>query len=145
MGIYMESYAMVGVKFTPTITHEKVVVRGCNHTETKDNFCPQCGKKMWVKETKTIHQFEDIFDDVVEPLSNKLNETFDGHGVVAFDYDSEHFFFGYGVYAESHQCRRIPLLDSEDVKRDLQEALEEYKIWDQCKDSFGFWIVSVGH
>ena len=143
MGIYMSSHAMVGVKFTPTETSEKVKVRGCNHRKTEDNFCPECGNKMWKKETVVTHQFEDMHYDFLEPVSEKLGELFSGFVVAAWQ-DEEYFYIGYGATVEDFEDARIPMVDFEHVKNDLKSVLEEYGVWEQCKDTFGLWVVSTG-
>ena len=145
MGIYMSSHAMIGVKFTPTHKTKEVTIRGCDHSESKSNFCAICGKKMWINGTIFIHQFEDIHEDILDSVAVKLNGRFDGFVVTAWDYNSENFYLGYGATVENHEDVRIPLIDFEHIKNDLKEILEEFGIWEQCKDSFGLWVVSTGN
>ena len=144
MGIYMQSSAMLGVRFKPTSTRKEVVVRGCDHPETNHAYCSQCGKQMWIKETETVDQFEYISDDLLEPLTEELDEKFNGRGVVAYGGDWDQFFFGYGATVDNFECKQVAIADAEDIRRDLKEVLEKHGIWDQCKDSFGFWAISVG-
>ncbi len=144
MGIYMSSYAMIGVKFTPTVKTEKVKKRGCEHPVKEAKFCSLCGKKMWNKETDTIHQFEYIDEDLLEPVGDKLEECFGGFVVSTRDFDAEHYYIGYGTDVDEHEDAQIPLIDPDEVKNKLKEILEEFGVWDQCKDSFGFWLISTG-
>ena len=141
----MSSHAMVGVKFTPTETSENVKIRGCRHPETEDKFCAECGKSMWTDYTEVIHQIEDIHEDFLEPVSEKLNELFDGFVVATWGYDSDTYYIGYGSTVEDHEVARIPLVDFAHVRNDLKNVLEEYGVWEQCKDTFGLWVISTGH
>ena len=61
-------YAIVGVYCKDRCTTTKTTVRGCNHRETNQTFCAECGKKMWVKEK------------VESCLSDKLEHLQEWHG-----------------------------------------------------------------
>lgn len=149
MGIYMMSHALIGVKFTPTSTSEKVRVRGCNHAETNDAFCSNCGKKMWKKEKKVVNQFECIWEELTDPVLTELEARFNGFAVVAVVIDTiDCVYFGYGAGVSNFEQARIPLPGVDgpdlDIEGILKEVLGKYGIWEQCKDSFGMWVVSEG-
>jgi len=145
MGIYMTHYAFIGVKFSPSTQLVDRIQRGCSHDGAKAKFCSECGAPMWKDKQDRVNQFDDIHEELIEPLYEELEEHFNEHVVVGTDHDGDAIYIGYGTSVENFEESNIPLIDQEIVKSVLQPILEKYKIWNQCSDTLGFWLVSTGH
>lgn len=144
MGIYMSSCAIIGVKITPTSETKAFRVRGCNHAETSEPFCSNCGAKMWKTGTETVNQFQYLYDDFLNPVMDQLAAHFDGLIVIETDHEMDNVWIGYGATVENHENALIPLRDYEQIKNEIKEVLEGFGVWEQCKDSFGLWVLSTG-
>ena len=110
MGIYMSSTAIIGVKFSlsePVVT--ETVTRGCMNDESEAKFCSECGEPMWNNGTEYSHQFEDIEDEFIDPVLEKLNERFSDYAVVEPDNAWENFYIGYGVTCDNFEEMKIPV------------------------------------
>lgn len=62
MGCDVYSYAVLGVCFSKERVETREIVRGCECSAElglKVKFCPECGKKAWRTNVKTIKAFED--------------------------------------------------------------------------------------
>ena len=145
MGIYMSSHAMIGVKFNPVDKEVPSIQRGCSHTGSDNKFCGECGAPMWKEKTHMERQFENIYEDLVEPVLSELVVKFNGFAVATWGYDGNGYYFGYGSTVEDHEDAQIPLIDYEVVRSVLEEVLTQYGIWDQCKNTFNLWVISTGH
>jgi hypothetical protein len=54
MGYSVNAYVVYGVKRELKELQPVVKVRGCNHAETKNKFCSECGNPMWLKEKQEL-------------------------------------------------------------------------------------------
>lgn len=146
MGIYMSATAIIGVKFTPS---EPIVtesfIRGCEHAGSDGKFCSECGAPIWKDRTTYEQQFEDIHEDFMEPVLERLDDLFDGHAVVEGDYDWNNFYIGYGATCDNFEEAMTPIINHEHIFSKLASVLVEFGVWEQCKDSFGLWTISTGH
>ena len=145
MGIYMSATAIIGVKFTPTETSVETKKRGCSHPDSEENFCSECGSSIWIKDISYSPQFEDIHEDFIEPVLDRLNDLFDGCAIIESDYNTCDFYIGYGVTSNDFGKKRIAAMNPELVVDDLKQVLREFEVWEQCEDSFGLWIISTVH
>lgn len=150
MGIYMSSYAMIGVIFTPYNKEIVRSVRGCEHPELESKHCPECGKSMFVPKKQYESQIEDIEETynldecITEHMYILLKEHFGDDVVATRDFDGDNYYFGYGLSVENHEVKRVDIPDYEYIKNALLEALDQYGLSEQCGGSFGFWAISVG-
>lgn len=61
MGYSAYVYQVFGVRVAAAAIKKEVNTRGCSHTEVNGaNFCPECGKPMWIK--KTENSLESLAD-----------------------------------------------------------------------------------
>ena len=145
MGSYMTSHALIGVKFEPNNTEIDIKVRGCNHPESESSFCSECGTQMFIDAVEYSDQFECIYEELLDPIETAFADRFNDNGIVVDAHDGT-YFFGYGASVDNFEQERIPFAETsyERIRVILQEILEPYGIWDQCRESYGFWIVSEG-
>lgn len=63
MGYSVYSYVVFGIKTPRSNIKQSVKVRSCNHNVTEDmNFCPQCGKPVFVEQVEEILEGMNQFD-----------------------------------------------------------------------------------
>ena len=114
MSIDTYVYAMVRIHCKDQCTAKTEKVRGCNHRETSDNFCPDCGKKMWVKnKTETC-------------LSDKLEHLQLWHGNEEGDIDESALSMIY-----SPMCGPVDFVVGkvlEDIDSDMEGAAAPFNI-----------------
>ena len=149
MSIDTYVYAMVGIHCKDQCTTKTEKVRGCNHRETSDNFCPDCGKKMWIKsKTQTClsdklehlqlwhgNEEGDVDEGVISMIYSPMTGPADFVvGKVLADYDT----------AGGAQVEQFDVLTDEEYTEAYEQtkaALEPLGLWDPEK--FGYLLYAI--
>jgi hypothetical protein len=82
----LHAVMVIGYEIPASEVLQDKEVRGCHHDEVEGaNFCPECGKPMWVYSTEPIFLYDrklDDFDVVVIPneYEDKPGRYYIGHG-----------------------------------------------------------------
>lgn len=144
MGLDFRATALIGVEIDVKLLYIPIAIRGCEHTETNDSFCGQCGKPIWKWEIRIREEFcnpkypEDLNDGkVFKDLSlsgttwNERTET------------PDRMFLGVSVKSwgdSDEEASRIDIPDIDEVQQQLIEFLDPLGLWDIGK--FGLWSLS---
>ena len=130
--------AIVGCKIDKSEIFLKEKVRSCEHPLPEGvrfrnyaKFCPDCGKKLWREEQKTIPQY-DCYE-----------ETLCGFRVFYNEYDD--FVIVASEFTETDNHSLIPLnminISATNIimQRGLKNALKPHGLWNA--ETFGIWVV----
>jgi len=78
MSASLDSVIMVGYKIPGSELYQKLRDRGCGHSEQRANFCPECGKPMWLESSTRLVDDEDklgIFQVRITGWTRDTTET----------------------------------------------------------------------
>jgi hypothetical protein len=85
MKAHLKAVMVIGYEIPRSEVLQDREVRGCHHDEMEGaNFCPECGKPMWVYSTEPIFEDDETVDDfdvVVVPTEKESQyRYYIGHG-----------------------------------------------------------------
>ncbi len=142
-------YAMVGIHCKDVCTSKKETIRGCNHLESKADYCSECGNEMWTKHrvqtclsAKLEHLQEwcgndegEVDESAISMIYSPMcgpNDFVVGKVLVSFDSDG-------GAQAEQFDV----LTDEEytEAYEQTKAALEPLGLWDPEK--FGYLLYAI--
>lgn len=138
MGTTYKAVTVVGCKIPKSRLFEIKVIRGCEHQIPESlkidaQFCPQCGKKLWIETT------------CVDPQYDEAQGTLCGFRVFSNHWDDFVIVAGRGAYVEAdlHSGPNVLNVYTPNVSKDMERRMSEYGFW--CDEMFGIWSLLLAY